>query len=173
MEFSRPESWSRWLLFPSSRDLPNPGIEPRSPTLRANALPAEPAGKSMSFRHAKSASTHLEKKNLYNRSICLVCHKSVKVQKCSRIILSSRVTKASGWCKILKTKWCLSLSPQSWSFLLRTMSFSPIQSPPSPGTEQGASTWRGKPGPGFAAAGNCIFLSFRTQLQSNLCPYQS
>ena len=99
------------------------------------ALPAEPPGKSMSFRHAKSTSTHLEKKNLYNRSICLVCHKSVKVQKCSRIILSSRVTKASGWCKILKTKWCLSLSPPSWSFLLRTTSLSPIQSPPSPGTE--------------------------------------
>ena len=101
------------------------------------------------LRHAKSASTHLEKKNLYNRFTCLVCHKSVKVQKCNRIILSSWVTKASGWCEILKTKWCLSLSPASRSFLLRTTSFSPIQSPPSPGTEQAASTWRGKPGPGF------------------------
>ena len=28
------------------RDLPNPGIEPRSPALRADALPAEPPGKS-------------------------------------------------------------------------------------------------------------------------------
>ena len=28
-----------------SRDLPNPGIEPRSPTLRADAFPSEPPGK--------------------------------------------------------------------------------------------------------------------------------
>ena len=31
--------------FPSPGDLPNPGIEPRSPTLRADSLPAEPQGK--------------------------------------------------------------------------------------------------------------------------------
>ena len=28
--------------FPFSRDLPNPGIEPQSPTLKADSLPAEP-----------------------------------------------------------------------------------------------------------------------------------
>ena len=32
MEFSRQEYWSR-LPFPSPGDLPNPGIEPGSPTL--------------------------------------------------------------------------------------------------------------------------------------------
>ena len=32
MEFSRPEYWSG-LPFPSLEDLPNPGIEPKSPTL--------------------------------------------------------------------------------------------------------------------------------------------
>ena len=32
-------------LFPSSGDLPNPGIEPRSPTLQTDSLPAEPPGK--------------------------------------------------------------------------------------------------------------------------------
>ena len=31
-----------WVPFPSPGDLPNPGIEPRSPTLQANSLPAEP-----------------------------------------------------------------------------------------------------------------------------------
>ena len=31
--------------FPSSGDLPNPGIEPSSPTLQADSLPAEPPGK--------------------------------------------------------------------------------------------------------------------------------
>ena len=43
MEFSRPEYWSR--PFPSLGDLPNPGIEPRSSTLQADSLPAEPPGK--------------------------------------------------------------------------------------------------------------------------------
>ena len=46
MEFSRPEYWSGWP-FPSSGDLPNPGIEPRSPSLKADSLPAEPQGKPM------------------------------------------------------------------------------------------------------------------------------
>ena len=36
MEFSRQEYWS-WLPFPSAGDLPNPGIEPRSPVLQADA----------------------------------------------------------------------------------------------------------------------------------------
>ena len=44
MEFSRQEYWSGWP-FPSSRDLPNPGIEPRSTTLQVDSLPAEPQEK--------------------------------------------------------------------------------------------------------------------------------
>ena len=35
-----------WVAFPFSRGLPNPGIEPRSPTLQVDSLPAEPQGKS-------------------------------------------------------------------------------------------------------------------------------
>ena len=42
--FSRQEYWSG-LLFPSPGDLPNPGKEPGSPALRADALPSEPPGK--------------------------------------------------------------------------------------------------------------------------------
>ena len=34
-----------WVPFPSPGDLPNPGIEPRSPALQAVSLPAEPPGK--------------------------------------------------------------------------------------------------------------------------------
>ena len=45
MGFSRQEYWSG-LPFPSSGDLPTPGIEPWSPTLQADALPSEPPGKS-------------------------------------------------------------------------------------------------------------------------------
>ena len=40
MEFSRPEYWSG-QPFPSPRDLPDPGIKPRSPSLQADSLPAE------------------------------------------------------------------------------------------------------------------------------------
>ena len=41
MGFSRPEYWSG-KPFPSPGDLPNPGIEPRSPALQADSLPTEP-----------------------------------------------------------------------------------------------------------------------------------
>ena len=44
MEFSRQEYWSG-LPFPSSQDLPDPGIDPGSSALRADALPSEPPGK--------------------------------------------------------------------------------------------------------------------------------
>ena len=45
VEFSRPEYWSGHP-FPSQRNLPFPGIEPRSPALQADSLPTEPQGKS-------------------------------------------------------------------------------------------------------------------------------
>ena len=44
MEFSWPEYWSG-QPFPSPGDLPNLGIEPNSPTLQVDSLPAEPQGK--------------------------------------------------------------------------------------------------------------------------------
>ena len=44
MGFSRQEYWSG-LPFPSPGDLPNPGIEPGSPALEADALTSEPPGK--------------------------------------------------------------------------------------------------------------------------------
>ena len=44
MEFSRQEYWTR-LPFPSIGDLPDPGIEPGSPTLQVDSLPSELPGK--------------------------------------------------------------------------------------------------------------------------------
>ena len=44
MESSRQEYWNG-LPFPSAGDLPDPGIEPRSPTLQADSLRPEPPGK--------------------------------------------------------------------------------------------------------------------------------
>ena len=41
MGFSRQEYWSG-LPFPSPGDLPNPGIEPGSPTFQADALTSKP-----------------------------------------------------------------------------------------------------------------------------------
>ena len=46
VEFSRQEYWSG-LPFPSPGDLPNLGIEPRSPTLQVDALPSDPPGGKM------------------------------------------------------------------------------------------------------------------------------
>ena len=44
MGFLRQEYWSG-LPFPSPGDLPDPEIEPGSPTLQADSLPSEPPGK--------------------------------------------------------------------------------------------------------------------------------
>ena len=44
MAFSRQEYWSG-LPCPTPGDLPNPGIEPRSTALQAEALTSEPPGK--------------------------------------------------------------------------------------------------------------------------------
>ena len=52
MGFSRPEYWTG-LLCPPLGDLPNPGIEPRSPSLQENSLPAEPPGKPKRTREAR------------------------------------------------------------------------------------------------------------------------
>ena len=35
----------KWIAIPSPGDLPNPGIEPRSPALQADSLPSEPPRK--------------------------------------------------------------------------------------------------------------------------------
>ena len=43
-EFSRQEYWSG-LSFPPPGDIPDPGVEPGSPTMQADALPSEPPGK--------------------------------------------------------------------------------------------------------------------------------
>ena len=58
MGFSRQECWSR-LPFPSPGDLPNPGIEPGSPALRADALPSEPRGKPQNSKLPFKIKTYL------------------------------------------------------------------------------------------------------------------
>ena len=53
MEFSRPEYWSGEPL-PSPGDVPDPGIEPRSPSLPADSLPAETQGKQAQLQNRTS-----------------------------------------------------------------------------------------------------------------------
>ena len=48
MEFSTQEYWSG-LPFPSPGDLPNPGIEPWSPSLQADSLLSEPSEKTINI----------------------------------------------------------------------------------------------------------------------------
>ena len=50
-----------WVAFPFSRDLPNPGSEPRSPILQVDTLPAEPQGK------PKNTEGELQVKNIKNQ----------------------------------------------------------------------------------------------------------
>ena len=68
MEFSRQEYWSG-LPFPSPRDLPNPGIKPKSPTSWADALPSEPPRNPCMFMES-----YLKKKKRWNRSFLLSLH---------------------------------------------------------------------------------------------------
>ena len=55
MRFPRQEYWNG-LLFPSPEDLPDPGIEPRSPTLLAFSLPSEPPAKPSWFSSVQFSS---------------------------------------------------------------------------------------------------------------------
>ena len=41
-----------WVAIFSSRDIPDPGIEPGSPTSQADALPSEPPGNIMKYYSA-------------------------------------------------------------------------------------------------------------------------
>ena len=55
MGFSRQKYWSG-LPFPSPGNLPNTGVKPGSPALRADSLPFEPSGKPRKGREdSKSA----------------------------------------------------------------------------------------------------------------------
>ena len=66
MGFSRQGYWSG-LPFPSPEDLPDPGIEPGSPTLQADVLPSEPPGKPLEYTE------ELYKKGLQFSSVQFSC----------------------------------------------------------------------------------------------------
>jgi hypothetical protein len=63
-----------WVAYPFSEDLPNPGIEPGSPALQVDSLPAELSGKPyVKFYKYNSLSAQIN--ITYNKGIhqsCLV-----------------------------------------------------------------------------------------------------
>ena len=67
MKFSRQEYWSG-LPFPSPRHLPDPGIEPRSPAVQADALPSEPPGKHVAKSVNLRVTTNLSNNNNDNET---------------------------------------------------------------------------------------------------------
>ena len=68
MGFSRQEYWTV-LPFPSPGDLPNPGIKPGSPSLRADALPSEPPGKPVKANAITRLSQILPRNKLESESM--------------------------------------------------------------------------------------------------------
>ena len=65
MGFSSQEYWSE-LPFPSPGNFPDPGIEPRSPTLQADSLLSEPAGQKILRRGGKNTQKNYTKKDLHD-----------------------------------------------------------------------------------------------------------
>ena len=89
MEFPRQEYW-RGLPFSSPWDLPNPGIEPRSPVLQADSLLTEPPGKSLGCIVINYNKMWQYKSFLFpNANIATFCHRKNDVD--SRTTLSSPV----------------------------------------------------------------------------------
>ena len=75
MEFSRQEYWSGYP-FPSPGDLPNSGIEPRSPALQVDSLSSDPPRKPrcQGFSKLNYMSNYDQKEVLYRwKSFCFIC----------------------------------------------------------------------------------------------------
>ena len=67
MGFFRQKYWSG-LPFPSPADLPDPGIEPRSPALQADSLPTEHHHVHADMEKAKVLSTGVNPWNIEKRA---------------------------------------------------------------------------------------------------------
>ena len=131
MGFTRQEYWSG-LLFPSPGDLPDPGIEPRSPASQADALPSEPPGKPV--LHMVVSKCQCYSLNLYHPLLPPACPQvhslCLRLQSCpanrfimtilllsnrtllpNDIPLEGRIIKSSSKAEILRVG-CISFAPQ-------------------------------------------------------------
>ena len=104
-------SWQEYqsgLPFPSPGYLPNPGLEPRSPTLRADALPSEPPGKLVQESHRDRFKGTRKVRMLSSSPSSLGSFSSLGIQK----------SQAKEWSHIfLCLKWLHSLNFQKWKRL--------------------------------------------------------
>ena len=78
MGFFRQEYWSR-LPFSSPGDLPNPGIEPGSPALQADALLSEPPGKLQHFTYVLSLGISNRRLNFKKYMIILILNLTISL----------------------------------------------------------------------------------------------
>ena len=82
MGFSRQEYCSG-LPFPSPRDLPDPGVEPRSPTLQADVLTSEPPEKPSQSLVLAKASVDLLPLAFFFIETCILSCKIRSASLCS------------------------------------------------------------------------------------------
>ena len=92
MGFSRQEYWSG-LPFPSPEDLPDPGIEPRSPTLQADALSSEPTFLPVSFNMILPQFSLRATRHPVARCVCW----ELSPPEPTFVHLSSLLLKGPGW----------------------------------------------------------------------------
>ena len=94
-----------WAAFHFSMGLPIPRIKPRSPTLKADSLPAEPPG--------KPKKTGEDSLSLPQQ--IFLTQKSIWGLLCCRRIQCSRIDGFEVWCwrKLLKVPWTARRSGQS------------------------------------------------------------
>ena len=71
--FSRQEYWNG-LPFPSSGDLPNPGIESRSAALQSDSSPSEPPG----MAHKIQENGSFRKEQASDRDLLLCCREKTR-----------------------------------------------------------------------------------------------
>ena len=76
MGFSRQEYWSG-LPFPSPGDLPDPGIEPESPTFQADTLTSEPP----ELDYSKEQRQNVEKNKRQKGRMAIIKNSRVNTRK--------------------------------------------------------------------------------------------
>ena len=116
MEFSRQEYWSG-LPFPSPGNLPDPGIEPGSPSLKADALLSEHQGSPITNLDSISKSRDITLSTKVRIDKAMVF--PVVMYRCERWTVKKAECRRIGafelWCwrRLLKVPWAARRSSQS------------------------------------------------------------
>ena len=114
MEFSRQEYWSG-LPFPSPGDLPDPGIEPRSPAFQAGSLPSESTSilpDSAQFSHSVTSKSLWPHELEHARPLCPSPSPRVHSDSCPSSLWCHSAISSS----VIPFSSCLQSLPASESF---------------------------------------------------------